>query len=785
GGGAFDYSTPNYERGGVGGGATGGTGYHGNVLGENGYPGFGGSQVAGGAAGFFSGYCGATAGSFGAGGAAGTCTNSGGGGGGGYYGGGGGVWAGGGGGSSFPSGGAHTQGFQAGNGQVILTWTGGSTACSSATRTPVTVTVVGNPTAANAGPDQTVCGTSTNMAGNTPSSGSGTWSIIGGAGGSVLSPTSPSSAFNGVAGTTYTLRWTISNAPCTASFDDVVITFQSSSTAPTSISGANAVCLGSSTTLTLVGGSAGTGAVAQWFSGSCGGTSAGTGNAITVSPSVTTTYFVRYSGSCNTTGCASITVTVNSLSSPPTGISGTTTICNGSSTTLTATGGTLGTGAVPVWYGPSACGSFTQDWITQPYLAPNTTVNSVVAGILNVTSQTNDPMIDMAGLGSFNPSIFRYVNIRYRVLSGTPGTAEIFFYNGAHNFAVGGESASGNLIGGGAWQVLTIDMATDPDYTTGGNILGWRFDWAGNAGVNMEIDYISLTTQPMGSGTVSPTATTTYFVRYEGQCNTTPCASVVVNVTPNTSVAAAGPDQTVCGTSVTLAGNTPSAGTGAWSIIAGAGGTVTTPSSPTSAFTGVAGTTYTLRWTISNAPCAATTDDVVITLRANPSASNAGPDQTVCGTSVTLAANTPAIGTGAWSIIAGAGGTVTTPSSPTSAFTGVAGTTYTLRWTITNAPCAATTDDVVITLRANPTASNAGPNQTVCGTSVTLAANTPAIGAGVWSIVAGAGGTVTTPSSPTSAFTGVAGTSYTLRWTISNAPCAASIDDVVVTLTAN
>ncbi|MBK9453136.1 MAG: hypothetical protein IPN95_27775 [Bacteroidetes bacterium] len=68
--------------------------------------------------------------------------------------------------------------------------------------------------------------------------------------------------------------------------------------------------------------------------------------------------------------------------------------------------------------------------MTQPYGAPSTTVNSVIAGILNVTSQTNDPMIDMAGLGSFDPNIFRYVNIRYRVLSGTPGTAEIFFYNG-------------------------------------------------------------------------------------------------------------------------------------------------------------------------------------------------------------------------------------------------------------------------------------------------------------------------------------------------------------------
>ena len=81
--------------------------------------------------------------------------------------------------------------------------------------------------------------------------------------------------------------------------------------APTSISGTTAVCAGQSTTLTLQGGSAGTNGVAQWFAGSCGSTVIGTGNSITVSPSANTTYFVRYAGSCNTTTCASTSVTVN------------------------------------------------------------------------------------------------------------------------------------------------------------------------------------------------------------------------------------------------------------------------------------------------------------------------------------------------------------------------------------------------------------------------------------------------------------------------------------------
>src|SRR6185503_20048152 len=133
-------------------------------------------------------------------------------------------------------------------------------------------------------------------------------------------------------------------------------------------------------------------------------------------------------------------------------------------------------------------------------------------------------------------------------------------------------------------------------------------------------------------------------------------------------------------------------------ILSGAGGSFGTVSSPTSTFSGVAGSSYTLRWTISNAPCVASTDDVVITFPENPTVANAGPDQigaALCGqTSTTLAANTPAVGTGAWSILSGAGGSFGTVSSPTSTFSGVAGSSDTLRWTISNAPCADSTDDV-------------------------------------------------------------------------------------------
>ena len=277
----------------------------------------------------------------------------------------------------------------------------------------------------------------------------------------------------------------------------------------------------------------GTGADWEWYSGSCGGTHVGYGENVVVSPGSSTTYYVRAEGTCNTTGCVNTSVTVNTFSTAPTTISGTTTICNGNSTTLTASGGTAGTNSNLNWFEGSCGGAFMEEWFTQPYSTGSTTLNSV-DGELDVTSTSNDPMIFMPGLGSFDPSVYKYINVRYRVVSGTAGNTEIFFYNSAHGGAVGGESASGALISDGSWHILNIDMTSDPDYLTGGNITGWRYDWCTASGVRMEIDYIALSSsRAVGQGTsivVSPTSTASYYVLRSGPCNTTSCANTTVTV---------------------------------------------------------------------------------------------------------------------------------------------------------------------------------------------------------------------------------------------------------------
>lgn len=100
--------------------------------------------------------------------------------------------------------------------------------------------------------------------------------------------------------------------------------------------------------------------------------------------------------------------------------------------------------------------------------------------------------------------------------------------------------------------------------------------------------------------------------------------------------------------------------------------------------------------------------------------------------------------------------------------------------------CTGTAVTYTITVNENPTTAAAGTDQTgtaTCGlTQVTLAANAPTIGTGLWTIESGAGGSFVDATNPTTVFNGVSGTTYVLRWTISNNPCNASFDEVTITL---
>lgn len=78
------------------------------------------------------------------------------------------------------------------------------------------------------------------------------------------------------------------------------------------VSGTNTICEGNSTTLSISSGNLNDATDWQWYDSSCGVSSVGSGNSIVVSPTSTTTYYVRGEGGCTSMGvCTPYTVTVN------------------------------------------------------------------------------------------------------------------------------------------------------------------------------------------------------------------------------------------------------------------------------------------------------------------------------------------------------------------------------------------------------------------------------------------------------------------------------------------
>jgi gliding motility-associated-like protein len=227
---------------------------------------------------------------------------------------------------------------------------------------------------------------SASLNGLTPSVGTGTWTSSSGTV-TFSNPNSPTSTATGTTAGTFTLIWTINNGGCTSA-STLQFTVNSLSTPPSTITGTNTICAGASTVLTASGGSLGAGATVQWFTGSCGGTALSTGASVTVSPASTTTYFVRYGGTCNNTTCISQIVTVNTLSTNPTSATAApTAFCAGSSSSLNVVGGTAGTGATYRWYSGS-CGGAAVGTGASISVNPATTTNYFVRleGTCNTTT---------------------------------------------------------------------------------------------------------------------------------------------------------------------------------------------------------------------------------------------------------------------------------------------------------------------------------------------------------------------------------------------------------------
>jgi hypothetical protein len=424
---------------------------------------------------------------------------------------------------------------------------------------------------------QTICsGQSTTLtaSGGTVGTGGAFQWYAGGCGSGSVLGTGASVTVSPTTTTTYFVRRTSTCASATSCYS-VTVTVNALATAPTSISGSNTLCSGSSVTLTANGGS---GSVYEWGTGGTVGSnviSGVTGSTYSPSPTSTTTYWVRrkQTSPCtgNTNG-ATFTVTVSAPATAPTSISGSNTLCSGSSVTLTANGGT---GSVYEWGTGGTVGSNVISGVTGSTYSPSPSTTTTYWVRRKQTSPCS---------GNTN-------GVTFTVTVSTPATAPT--------------SISGsNTLCSGSSVTLTANGGT-------GSVYEWGT--GGTVGSNVISGVTGSTYSP------SPSTTTTYWVRRK---QTSPCSgntggvsfTVTVNSTATAPTSIGGVASICPGNSVVLtaiggSGSLYEWGTGGTvgsNVISGATGE-TYSDSPTTT------TTYWVRRT-QQSPCTGATNGVTFTV---------------------------------------------------------------------------------------------------------------------------------------------------------------------------
>lgn len=471
------------------------------------------------------------------------------------------------------------------------------------------------------------------------------------------------------------------------------------------IAGDAMICLGESTTLTASGGGT--------YLWSTGATSA----SITVSPTVTTTYIVTVTASGGCVSTARATVTVNSP--PLASITGANSVCNGTSITLSATGGTQ-----YIW----STGATSASINISPIV--NTTYTVTVTNITGCTA-TSTKTITVS----------------------TPPTASITGNNticlGLSTVLTASGGSSFLWSTGATTAAITVSPTTTTTYTvtvTGSNACTSTASRTVTVNPKPTVSFVgaailcigdNTTLSPSSGGTwtssnasvatvsnagvvtgiAAGTANFTFNSTATG-CASNPTGNATVEVKPVVSITG---DNTICvGGTTTLS---PATG-GTWTSN---NVTVATVSNA-GVVTGVTAGTSTFRFTQTSNNCSSLPTSIV-TVVADPSPSVSGGDVTVCtgGTTLLTASVTGGSGTTSYQWQSSANGTIwanisgaTNATYTTSAL--ITSTYYRVSITQTGQGCSANASaSSLITVVPDPTILVTGGGISVCnGSTATL-----------------------------------------------------------------
>ncbi|MCM0666844.1 PKD domain-containing protein [Flavobacterium tyrosinilyticum] len=663
-----------------------------------------------------------------------------------------------------------------GNGTYVFTWSIETiTRLCAPNQSSVSVTIADTPPAANAGPDQEICGSTITMAATTSSGSIGTWTRISGVGDYTISDIhDPNAIFTFTYSGYYIFRWTVDAAVCGQAFDDVNLTI--GIPPHQALAGLDQnVC--ASTSVTMAGST-----YDSFFETGQWSVLTGAPNQPTiVNPSnpntvinglVAGTYTFRWTITAKSIFlCQGTFDDMVVVVTPAANAGADQNYCDVTSIQLKGNENSTGTWTLTSTSGNPAAVVITQ---TPPnsYIANATVVPGTSYVFTYTTSSTNFPD------GSTCPESSDSVNIEIYSGASIPPDA-----GADQTLCISDVNGTATLQGN--------DPPTDVITSE------WRFVFQPPGSVaNITTPNASLTTV---TGLTVPGLYILEWVFESESCRSlSDIVRIVMNAPPST--ANAGPDDTVaCQTTYKTAAVPPTVGIGTWTFASqpsGGSAVIDNPNSPVTTLSNinVLGT-YVLTWTVTNGSftspslCQPTSDQVSITFNdVPPSIANAGPDQELCAVSTATMAATPVTsGKGTWTQVSGPNtANIAAPELPNSLMLGLVPGTYEFRWTTTtlNVNGCISEDTVLVTIYANPSTAEAGPNQIVPQfTSVNLNATVPTVGTGQWSQVSGPSviGFMDV-SSPTSAVTGTIPGIYTLQWTVSNGNCAVSSDTMNLTI---
>ncbi|HXC05331.1 MAG TPA: gliding motility-associated C-terminal domain-containing protein, partial [Bacteroidia bacterium] len=429
-----------------------------------------------------------------------------------------------------------------------------------------------------------------------------------------------------------------------------------------------------------------------WYSGSCGGTLVGTGTSVTVSPAVTTTYYVRASGTCNTTTCVPVTVNIGGAPPSPAVPTGTTSVCSGSSQVYNTTG---------------SAGATSYNWTVPAGAVINSGQGTTS---INVTMGTTSGNVCLTATSSCGTSAASCITLTVI----TPPTAPVSV-TGTTPVCPGSENYSTAGVAGATSYVWSLG-ASGGTITSGQGTTGIGVNW------------------PAGG-------TDTVFVTANNACGASSASKFIVTVNPVPTLTNPSTQQTVCsGTPTSLVTLTSSVAgsTFAWTATGSAtasgyatSGTNTIPVQ-TITNSGTVADTVVYAVTLTAAGChAALPTNYLVIINPVPTLTNASTTQTICtgaSTSAVTLTSSVATATITWTATgsASASGYATsgTNTIPVQTITNSGTTIDTVVYAVTmtaNGCSASLPSNYMVFVNPFPTLSNSSTNQTICSGASTAA----------------------------------------------------------------